>query len=89
MIPTYLKPGAVVRCTRPTGGLPTREYVLAGYVASPFWRGSARGPGALIKGCPNIMNGGDQGWMLDRFELVRDGDGSDYQRLDDVDLRRD
>ena len=89
MIPRDLKPNARVRCIRNAGHLLFGEYTLTGYVASPLWRGSARGPGALIEGCPNIMNGGDQGWMLDRFELVRDGDGADYQRLDDVDLRGD
>jgi hypothetical protein len=69
--------------------MPTGEYVLKGYVANPHWRGGATGPAALIEGKPNNMNGGDQGWMLDRFVLIRDGDGSDYQAADDVDLTSD
>lgn len=86
MIPTDLKPGAIVRCTRPSSSMPTGEYVLKGYVANPHWISRATGPAALIEGKPNNMNGGDQGWMLYRFVLIRDGDGSDYQADDDVDL---
>jgi hypothetical protein len=86
MIPTDLKPGAVVRCTRRATRLPEGEYVLKGYVAKPVWYRAMTSPSALIEGKPNHMNGGDQGWMLDRFKLIRDGDGSDYQGPDDVDL---
>ena len=86
MIPTDLKPGAILRCARAATGLPLGEYIFTGYVAKPNWRGSASGPGARIEGRPNTMNGDEQGWMLDRFILIRDGDGSDYQGPDDVDL---
>ena len=87
MIPRDLKPGALVRCARASSHrLPLGEYIFTGYVAKPNWSGSATGPAALIEGRPNIMNGDDQGWMLDRFILIRDGDGSDYQGPDDVDL---
>ena len=86
MIPTDLKPGAVVRCARAAISLPLGEYIFTGYVAKPKWTSFATGPAALIEGRPNIMNGDDQGWMLDRFILIRDGDGSDYQGPDDVDL---
>ena len=86
MIPTDLKPGAVVRCARAAISLPLGEYIFTGYVAKPKWTSFATGPAALIEGRPNMMNDGDQGWMLDRFILIRDGDGSDYQGPDDVDL---
>ena len=86
MIPRDLKPGALVRCARAAPSLPLGEYIFTGYVAKPKWRGWGSGPAALIEGRPNMMNDGDQGWMLDRFILIRDGDGSDYQADDDVDL---
>ena len=86
MIPRDLKPGALVRCARAATSLPLGEYIFTGYVAKPKWTSLAPGPAALIEGRPNTMNDGDQGWMLDRFILIRDGDGADYQAADDVDL---
>ena len=84
MIPRDLKPGALVRCIRSTSSLPEGDHVLKGYIKDPNW--AIIRVGVLIEGYPNHMDGTDQGWMLERFKLIRDGDGSDYQGPDDVDL---
>ena len=86
MIPDNLKNGAVVRCITKATDLPVGLYTVVGYKRKPSW-GTGQ-TGVLIAGYPNAMDGGDQGWTLHRFDLVCDGDGSDYQGLNDVDLRR-
>jgi hypothetical protein len=88
MIPLDLKLGAILRCVRgSTGGgvVAGQTYVLKGYNQNPFW--SPRSASVLLAGTPNTWSSKDSCWMLDRFELVCDGDGSDYQPPDDVDLQ--
>lgn len=78
MIPFDLKPGAKVRCLDNYGGnrlVRDQTYTLDHYetaVADTFVH--------------LVEDKGSGGWCLHRFDLIRDGDGSDYQAPDDVDL---
>ena len=82
MIPTDLKPGAILRCVEPCGSaLPADKlYVLVCYKRFDSSRVVVQKQGS------NDVSGVGTGWYLRRFELVSDGDGSDYQADDDVDL---
>jgi hypothetical protein len=89
MIPTDLKPGALVRCVSPTvcptGRLVQGQiYTVIGYNRNCGYTGESAS--VLLKGVRTHHTQGDQGWMRRRFELIRDGDGADYQAADDVDL---
>jgi hypothetical protein len=89
-IPYGLKPGAIVSCrSRPSSAARDQKvFVVVGYRRQPEFGGSY---GVLIEGLPNHNWGtsaGDQGWNLDRWDVIRDGDGFDYQADDDVDLRQ-
>jgi hypothetical protein len=82
MIPTDLKPGAVVRCIQPCGGALSADklYVLVRYKRSDLSRVVVREQGA------NDVSVSGAGWYLRRFVLACNADGSDYQADDDVDL---
>jgi hypothetical protein len=92
VIPNNLKPGAILRLTEPTLGMGSssvknRLVTLKGYNPKPMWS-SVGDYGAMIVELPNNWtNFGDQGWGLRRFVTVTDGDGSDYQADDDIDLQ--
>lgn len=87
-MPYGLKPGAIVSCRirPPSAAQNQMVFVVTGYKRNPKW---GAGSGVLIEGLPNLKWGksaGDQGWSLDRWNVIRDGDGSDYQADDDIDL---
>ena len=97
-IPKDLKPGAIVSCNDIPSAMYQRmkanhidrsyTFVVTGYCTNPAW-GEC---GVLIEGYPNdyYADGSkDHGWHLRRFNLIRDGDGNDYQTKDDVDLAND
>ena len=89
MIPLDLKPGAVVRCVSPPSGGTLRGghyYTVIGYHPNPGY--SEPGPSVLLREVRTSHTTGDHGGLLRRFELIRDGDGSDWQGPNDCDLGR-
>ena len=82
MIPTDLKPGAILRCIEPRGSaLPADKlYVLVRYKRFDSSRVVVQEQGS------NDVSSGGAGWYLRRFELACNAGGSDYQADDDVDL---
>jgi hypothetical protein len=85
MIPTTLKPGAKVRCVARTSGLVDGQiYTVIGYNPNCGYGGERTS--VLLADVKTAHTTGDRGWMRYRFEVVSDGDGSDYQGPDDVDL---
>ena len=82
MIPTDLKPGAILRCIEPRGSaLPADKL----YVLVRYKRFDSSRVVVLEQGSNDISSGG-AGWYLRRFELACNAGGSDYQADDDVDL---
>ena len=82
MIPTDLKPGAILRCVEPRGSALSADklYVLVRYKRFDNNRVVVCEQGSNDVSCVGA------GWYLRRFELACNADGADYQAADDVDL---
>ena len=82
MIPTDLKPGAILRCIEPCGPVlqEGKLYVLVCYKRFDSSRVVVQKQGS------NDVSDVGTGWYLRRFEPTCNADGSDYQADDDVDL---
>ena len=86
MIPTDLKVGAKVRCIRDNGrALRNNQiYTVIGY--NPDCGYSGETCSVLLDEAKTYHENGDHGWFRDRFVVVSDGDGFDWQPPGDVDL---